>query len=396
MDDEPLLRRKLSRARPRVEPDVPGGARGRALPRALVRVLSAGTGLAVQPGPVTFGKAALSELSDRLPEDGFIALLAPAGAGDDGAGASPPTGLIALDGGLFSALVETMTMGRLSARPAPPRRPTATDAALLGALIDRFLAECEAVAADSPPSAGAAPPAAAPPAPRSAGAGGARAGAGGVAAPGALQPWRLRRALSDLRLLEALLEDVPYRFYRTPVSLTSGAVNREGDLLLLLPEQPPRAAGGAGATTAATGTGTGTAPAGASRTAASGQSAPPAAAGGAEGDDPFADTLRAQVMGAAVKLDGVLGRIVMPLSDVIALSRGQRLELPVSRLEEVELAGLDGKVQALARLGQSRGMRALRIVALSDSVGRIATRQLADPQEPGFIATRVSPGSRAG
>jgi flagellar motor switch protein FliM len=170
-------------------------------------------------------------------------------------------------------------------------------------------------------------------------------GAGGAEGP--MARWQMARAVSDLRLLGAMLDECPYRMLSTRVQLSGGAGSRAGALLLLLPvprraAPPVQAAGHARPGPALTG----------------GQ--------GQGGGDPFQSALELAVLGAPVVLNTVLGRIPMTLSDAMALSVGQRLELPLSQLEDVQVIGLDGQPQAQARLGQSRGMRALRIITLAE------------------------------
>jgi flagellar motor switch protein FliM len=74
-------------------------------------------------------------------------------------------------------------------------------------------------------------------------------------------------------------------------------------------------------------------------------------------------SLSASVMRAPASLRAELGRVTMPLSKVLELGVGGALTLPLSALEEVQLAALDGTVQAVGRLGQSRGMRAVRLTS---------------------------------
>lgn len=333
---EPVIRRKVLRPRSRPAAEVPRSGLARALPRAIVRALSAGCGLAAEPGALAERGLPLAEGLDRLSEDGFVALLTGAEGG--------ASGLLVLDTGLFSALVEAMTLGRLGAAPpAAPRRPTATDAALLGALIDRLLAELDRGLAEAGDDAG----------------GATGAGAGG---------WRMSRAVGDQRLLGAILDDGAYRLAEVPLSLSAaggaGGAPRTGRLTLLLPESPT--AGGA-------------AQPGRARAAA-----PPST------PDAFGQGIEAAVQGAPATLTAVLGRVALPLEQALALAVGQRMELPISALEEVELVGLDARAYASARLGQTRGMRALRIITLGEGAGGPA----APPAAPPFSEAVAAPVPR--
>lgn len=280
-----VLRRKV--VRPRVADEPAGSAPARGLPRAVMRAISEGAGLSAQVGAVAQRRATLDEGLERIEDDGFVALLAQGGA----------AGLAVLGADLFAALIEALTLGRLGAAgPAAPRRPTSTDAALMGAVVDRMLAGLETADGEG--------------------------------------PWRMVRAVGDLRVLAAILDEGDYELVDADVRVTAprgpeGA--RGGALMLLLPVPAPAPV------------------------------APPVA-----GPDPFEAGFEAAVAGAEVVLKAVLGRIGLPLERALALQVGDRLELPLSRLEEVEVLGLDARPQARGRLGQAQGQRALRVTALVD------------------------------
>jgi flagellar motor switch protein FliM len=325
---EPVIRRKVLRPRSRPADQAPQSGLGRALPRALVRALSAGCGLTAEPGPMAERGVALAEGLDRLVEDGFVALL----TGRDGGAA----GLLVLDSGLFSALIEAMTLGRLGATaPAMPRRPTATDAALLGALIDRVLADLDRGLLE----VGAAP-----------------------------EGWRMARAVGDQRLLGAILDEGGYRLAELSVELSAagaaGSARRSGRLALLLPD-PDRVQ----------------VPVPSAHAADRAPVAEP---------DAFSRGIEGAVQGAPAVLTAVLGRVALPLEQALALAVGQRLELPISALEEIELVGLDTRAYAAARLGQTRGMRAIRITVLADG----GAGRLAPPGTPAFSEAGAAPVQR--
>lgn len=337
MTQQPVLRRKVVRPRPQAEPAPQISDLARAIPRALVRAVSAAAGLTAVVGPVTETRLSLDEMLDRLAEDGFVALLSPA-SGRSG------SGLAILEQPLFSGLIEAMTLGRLSPRVPDTRRPTATDTALLGAVVDQTLAELAPVlglTADQSGAPGDMGGGSPPPPDRQSAPTGAR--------------WHMTRCVSDLRLLGAVMDEGGYRMLAAPVRLTGDGASRDGTLTFVLPSlRRPDEAGGQGA---------GRAP------VVGAANADPAAGGpGATGQsaDPFQSALEQAIMGAPVVLGSVLGRMPMTLEQAMDLRVGQRLELPLSQLEEVEVTGLDGTCQARARLGQSRGLRALRIIALNE------------------------------
>lgn len=317
---ESVLRRKVLRPRPRPAPDAAPAGAERSLTRAAVKAISAVAGLSADFGAVSERLLPLDEGLERLPDEGHLVLL---GAGD-GAG-----GLVAMDDGLFAALVEAITLGRLSAQPPAPRRPTPTDAALLASVIEPILAELDPEGPEGE---------------------GASEGARG---------WRILRSIADPRLLRALMDEGRYRLTQAPVALSDGVSRRGGVLTLLL------AAPQAGTARPRT---------------------PGAAADAALAPRPEPEGAGAAMMAAQAQLDSVLARVSLPLSQLMGLEVGHRFELPISQLEEVQLVGLDGCTRALTRLGQTRGLRAVRIMAFCEGAGPVVTNipVVADPQS--FVA----------
>jgi flagellar motor switch protein FliM len=215
-------------------------------------------------------------------------------------------GLAIFDPVATAALVEALTIGRLARTPPPGRRATQTDAQLLSEVIDTALAEYDGQAgAES----------------------GHRAG------------FRFQRFPADYRLLDLLLEAPRFELILQPVALLGEEVRRDGQFLLALPQ-----AGAAAEACAAPQTGR--------RAPISGRA------------DAWSRALEAQVMAAPAQLTAVLGRMTMPLSDVMALGVGSRVLLPLSNLEEVAVEALDGQVLGQGRLGQFRAMRAVRLTDL--------------------------------
>jgi flagellar motor switch protein FliM len=62
-----------------------------------------------------------------------------------------------------------------------------------------------------------------------------------------------------------------------------------------------------------------------------------------------------------VTVQAALSRITLPLSAVVQMKPGDLLPLPLAALDRIEITGQDGQPCAVGRLGQSRGMRALRL-----------------------------------
>jgi flagellar motor switch protein FliM len=227
-------------------------------------------------------------------------------------------GLAILDQSGFSTVIEAMTIGRLGPRAPLSRRPTPTDASLLADLIDATLA---ALADD------------------------------GV---GAL---RFDRAVPDLRLLPVLLDDTQFHLVSRAVTLVCGGERREAQVTLAIPVAAEAADD---------------APDGPAIAGAVGQNGQ---AGG------WAQALEASVLRAPASLRAELGRITLPLARVLDLGVGGALTLPLANLEEVQLVALDGSVQAIGRLGQSRGMRAVRLTSWPN--GHPPEPRMTDAAPPG-------------
>lgn len=148
----------------------------------------------------------------------------------------------------------------------------------------------------------------------------------GRAAPG----FRYASGLEDSRALGLLLEDQPWWFCQVGLSTAEGA--RHGQVMLALPADLP-----------------GLQPAVADPVTAPGEAAQMAAA----------------LAGAECRMQAVLTRIRLPLSQGMALRPGQLLELPEGSLARIRLESPDGRLLARAKLGQSRGARALRLTSLT-------------------------------
>ncbi len=239
-------------------------------------------------------------------------------------------GLMAVSGEVMSALIEMQTTGRVAAAPILPRRPTRTDAAMVAGVIDRALEELETILAEE---------------------------ADLIWAGG----FRYASFLEDPRPLGLLLEDQPYRVLSAELSLAGDA--RRGSLLLALPAE-----------------GRGQGP------LLRGKRAEPkvAAAPG------FTADLGQAVQDAGCRLEAVIGRVTLPLREVMALVPDQVLALPQATLDQIALEGLDGRRVAWARLGQQKGMRALRLKDQVTETGGAAAAtapEAAAPPVPAVVET---------
>lgn len=215
-------------------------------------------------------------------------------------GPSEGLGAIVLSQPILAGFIEAQTIGRIRNQDQPPRKPTRTDGAMVAGVIDATLIGLEQALAEE---------------------------ADLVWAGG----FRYASFLDDPRPLPLLLEDVPLRLMRAEVSLAGGL--RKGEVLLALPAE-----------------GRGQRPSTLSDAALS------------DHGPAFGRALADRVNGAASRVEAVLARLSMPLSQVMALTEGMILPLQDAALDRISLEGLDGRRVGEGKLGQNRGMRAVRLV----------------------------------
>lgn len=207
-------------------------------------------------------------------------------------------GVVMLGAAVTATFIEKQTLGRLGSQPPPPRKASRIDAAMVAGVIDRALAGLDEALVEE---------------------------ADLVWAGG----FRYASYLEDARPLGLMLEDEAYRVLSADVGLGDGG--REGRVILVLP--------------------------------AAGRGDSPALIPdpGAAEVPHFTEALSAQVMQADCRLDAVIGRLTLPLRQVMALQVGETLMLPTAALDTVSLETLEGRHVVPARLGQHRGMRALKL-----------------------------------
>ena len=208
-------------------------------------------------------------------------------------------GVMVLAPEVLAGMIERQTLGRVTSQPPEPRRPTRTDAAMVAGVIDAALAALDQALVEEEDRIWAA-------------------------------PFRYASHLADARPLGLILEDAPYRVLRIEASLGGG--EKKGMVLLALP---------------ALGRGT----------------PPPARQSRAEADSiaRFQTGFADQVMASEATLDAVLARITLPLAEVMALAPGEVLRLGTAVVDRIDIDGLDGVRLGGGRLGQNRGMRAVRL-----------------------------------
>lgn len=207
-------------------------------------------------------------------------------------------GVIMLAPAVTASLIEMQTLGRLSTQAHPARKASRIDAAMVAGVVDRALAGLDETLTEEADLTWA----------------------GG---------FRYASYLEDPRPLALLLEEDAYRVLSASVSL--GGAAREGQVILVLP------ANGRGHRA-------------------------PVSVETVETDAPhFTAALQERVLQAECRLDAVVGRLRLPLGQIMRLSVGEVLMLPSATVEAIALETSDGRRVAGARLGQNRGMRAVRL-----------------------------------
>jgi flagellar motor switch protein FliM len=242
-------------------------------------------------------------------------------------GPSQTMGLWIADPSVLAAMIEAQTLGRVLPGPAAARKPTRTDAAMIADLVDAMLKTLETGLAEDPDLIWA----------------------GG---------FRYASFLDDPRPLGLLLEDEPYRVLRAEVALGTGA--KSGVILLVLPAE-----------------GRGRLPA--------------SSAGAAPHADPgpaFAVQLADRLSGADSQLEAVIARLTLPIAVMMALRPGEVLSLPMAALDRITLEGIDGRRLAMGKLGQNRGMRAVRLTPEASHAAGPRAGTVISPPDAGQLVLR--------
>ncbi|MDO9524423.1 MAG: FliM/FliN family flagellar motor switch protein, partial [Gemmobacter sp.] len=203
-------------------------------------------------------------------------------------------GLLAVSPELLASMIEMQTVGAVANTAAPTRRPTRTDAAMSAALIDRALTDMETTLATASDLVWA----------------------GG---------FRYASFLEDARPLGLLLEDVPYRVLIADLDIAEG--RRTGRALLALPAE-----------------GRGPKP--------SARPLPPDATIAQATN--WSTALTEGVLGSGAMLEVVIGRVRLPLAQILALTPGAVLPLGSATLDSLVVQTPEGMVVATGRHGQNR------------------------------------------
>ena len=231
-------------------------------------------------------------------------------------------GLLILTPPVLAAMIEAQTLGKVSSSPLASRKPTRTDAAMVAPTLDAALEGLEQALAQEADLHWA----------------------GG---------FRYASFLDDPRPLGLLLEDIDYRVLTTELSLGLGA--RQGAVILALPAE------GKGVMPAAT------------------LSGPDSAA---QCGLLFAQALAEQVEEVACVLDAVVSRLSLPLNRVLGLKVGEVITLSRASIDRIQFEGMDGRRLAEGRLGQNRGMRAIRLTSGEVQSRKAVVGEVAVAAEP--------------
>lgn len=208
------------------------------------------------------------------------------------------SGLLAIPADLLAAIIEAQTIGTIATTAPPPRRPTRIDAAMAAPLIDRALTLLAAML-------------------------------GGAADFAWTAGFRYASFIGEARTLALLLEDEAHR--TLGLTLTVAGTARGGTLLLALPAR-------------------GRAPA-----------PPPVRRRDHFDAGIWQHNLHEAVTGAEMPLTATIGRLQLPLHQVMGLAAGMILPLGTAGVDRIALETGSGIVVAEGLLGQHRGNRALRL-----------------------------------
>lgn len=270
----------------------------RAIVQAVSKVAQDMFQLPAQVMQVSEGRRTLADLPEAIDPFSLIAIIE---------GPEESMGIIALPPETLSVLIEVQTTGNLGKAPPPPRKPTRIDASMVADFLDATLSMIEETLVETE----------------------AVVWAGG---------FRYASYLDDPRPLGLLLEDMGYRLWQLEIGFGAG-FERKGKLVWAVPvngrghslrRMPGLADEG---------------PISPDREAAE-----------------WAHRLETSVMGASAQLDAVLHRVTLPLAAVMRLRAGMDIPIPSDALENLTVEGVGRRKLSAARLGQHRGLRAVRLI----------------------------------
>lgn len=218
-------------------------------------------------------------------------------------------GLAVVSHGVCSLIIEKMTVGRCSPKMPLPRKPSKTDASIFSPIIDTILESLEVSLQEHENL---------------------------VWASG----FHYAAFIDDIRPLGLMLEDISYRVVKSTLSV-EGLEERADDIWFVFPA-----------------VGRGRHP-----------NCVELLVGEPESQDvTFAKELAVNVGDAQCQLNAVLAKFPMTISNVMNFSVGQDIVIPGVDLARIALEGLNMSYIANAKLGQQKGMRAVRINLLKNDL----------------------------
>ena len=96
--------------------------------------------------------------------------------------------------------------------------------------------------------------------------------------------------------------------------------------------------------------------------------------------------MAAQVEAADCVLDAVLARVTLSLTRVLDLAVGEVLTLPRASIDRLCLVGLDGRSLSEGKLGQQRGLRAIRLTEAERAMKAAAGANVLPVAEPAPVS----------
>ncbi len=226
-------------------------------------------------------------------------------------------GYLALSGGGLTALVEKTTTGKISEGEGEPRAASTIDRLLCHGFLERFLEAWRELMEDS-------------------------------SHEGWLEGYAPADRMIAPEVLGMSVVDVPYRIHTIQAKFDGG---RDVTFWAALPQTRPQAAG----------------------------AAEPQDTGRAVED--WAKDWRAAVLESPAELEAVLCKLELTLDEVRRWAPGDHVPIPSSALSTVTIGRRNGPCVATARLGQARGVRALRLNEISSQRAPQATARKETPPE---------------
>lgn len=256
---------------------------------------------------VEFGRMTLPELPEFLPERALLIVIE---------GKRDEIGVVALCPSFLSSLIEMQAIGRVTSRPAQPRKPTRTDATISADFVNMLLSELARECVDQ------------------------------TECP-AFGSYRYATYIDEPRALSLLLEDGDMSRLTFRFRVGSGG-QRDATVMIALPMMIERHRR--------------------PRTEAPEMTpnlpAAPLLSARENGAIRQAVSLAKAVQDAPVRLNGILCRRKLSLNLVRNLVPGTLIPLPASVLDDARIETLQGQLLARGRLGEAEGFHAIRLRSL--------------------------------